>query len=574
MIDIWTPADPWPGETRELLIVGPPGTGKTRNVLDAYVWPALREGQTILATSYTRAAAEELRKRTGEHFEKPPGTYREELSTMHSEASRRCRALQFKLGIEPSGGGPTPDEDDTDRHEVEIAARIDEESTRSGIAAWDRTRNLYPEDIGLPIEDRLRRVGLYGAQLDDAVVAVERDMHARYRDGVLVTPDFTSLLEQALVRGDERRLDLLVADEVQDLTPLQWSLFDRWARMATRVLLVGDPDQSIYAWAGADGHRLLSWIRAGRCTRRLAQSYRVPVAAHRLARQVISLVTDREDAPYHPKVDRDTGIPVEGTVTEAYGEDAWEAVAAAQDAGESVFVLARTRGGCATAIEEMERIGIPYIGERGGSVLGQPAAPSRALSVALAMQEVANGENVHPEGARRLVAALSTKGLVTLRRGAKGDLTEAVKGKRARVPIDVLAEAGLPVDEIAEVWRVLSGKDPHPDPGREAARCLIASVVSADDVTRVARWVALYGDDMMPMAARVRVTTAHGSKGREAAVVVLDARSRIRGRQAQAEADEDRRVLYVAVTRTERDLILLRSYGSEDWLSMHGVSVR
>lgn len=573
MIDIWTPADPWPDNGRELLIVGPPGTGKTRNVLDAYVWPALREGQTVLATSYTRAAAEELRKRTSAELGRPPGTYREELSTMHSEASRRCRALKFKLGQERDGA-PVPDEDESEVREVGIAARIDEESTRSGIAAWDRTRNLYPEDIGLPIEDRLRRVGLYGSQLDDAVVAVERDMHRRYRDGVLVYPDFTTLLEQALTRGDDRRLDLLVIDEAQDCTPLQWALIDRWARTSERVLLVGDPDQSIYAWAGADGQRLLTWIRAGRCTRRLAQSYRVPVAAHRLARQVIALVTDREDAPYHPKADRDTGIPVEGSVRETYGEDAWEAVAAAQDDGRAVFVLARTRGGCATAVSDLERVGIPYIGERGGSVLGLPTAPSRALSVALAMQEVAAGESVAPDGARRLVAGLSTKGLETMRRGAKGDLTEAVKSKRSRIPLDILADAGLPVDELAALWRVLSGQTFHPDPAREAARCLIASVVSADDVTLVARWLSLYGERLVPVAGLVRVTTAHGSKGREAPLVLLDARSRIRGRQTQAEADEDRRVLYVAVTRTEQDLVVLRSYGSEDWLSMHGVGVK
>lgn len=579
MIDIWRNEDPWPDGASELLLVGPPGTGKTRNVLDAYVWPALRADEAVLATSYTRAAAEELRKRTGKEFGKIPNVYKEDLSTLHSEASRRCRHLHFKLGEEDkSAPQKVEEEDESEDWEVGIVARIEEESSRSGIAAWDRTRNLYPEDIGLSIEDRLRHVGLYGGQLYDAVVAVEQDLHKRHRDGVLVSPDFTTLLEQALVHGDSRRLDLLVIDEAQDCTPLQWALIDKWARSSARLLLVGDPDQSIYAWAGADGHRLLSWIRAGRCTRRLAQSYRVPAAAHRFARQVIRQVTDREDAPYHPKVDKETGQTIEGSICEEYGDEAWFAIGRAQDAGESAFVLARTRAGVSRAADDLERLSIPHLCERGHGILGRPGKPSKALLVVEALQGVANGWALHPDGARALVAALSTVGLKdVLVRGAKGNMTELVQGKRSRVEIDALEELGLPTGALLDLWRLLTtgertGLLPM-SPEKEAARFFLASSVSAPDVVVLARWLVAYGERLLPMANLVRVTTAHGAKGREAKVVVVDARARIRGQQSPAEVDEDRRVLYVAVTRTERDLVLLRTMAGEDWLSMHGLSV-
>lgn len=583
MIDIWTRDDPWPDGTNELLLVGPPGTGKTRNVLDSYVWPAMRESQTVLATSYTRAAADVLRKRTSHEFGLPPATYKDELSTLHSEASRRCRHLKFKLGADAKTGAPSPDEeeDESENHDVDICLRIEEESTKAGLGAWDRTRNLYPDDIGRPVEERLRRVGLYGSQLDDAVVAVERDLHRQHRDGVLVAPDFTALLEQALIHGDDRRLDLLVCDESQDCTPLQWRLIDKWAATADRLLLVGDPDQSIYVWSGADGRRLLRWIRNGRCTRRLAQSYRVPAAPWRFARTVIRQVVDREDAPYHPKVDRETGASVEGSVREAYGDDAWLVVGAAQEAGETAFVLSRTRAGCSAGADALERLQIPYLAERGASVLGRagaPPKPSKTLLVVLALQEVAEGRDMHPEGARALVGALSSKGLETMKRGVKSTLAEMVKGKRSRVSLDALEEEGLPSGELADLWRLLStGKQTGllmRDPEHEAARCFIASGgVSAPDVVLVTRWVVAYGENLLSIANLVRVTTCHGSKGREAKVVLVDARHRFRGQMSPEQIDEDRRVLYVAATRTERDLVVLRTNDGEDWIDMHGLRI-
>lgn len=555
MIDAWTEEDVWPGGTDELLIVGPPGTGKTTKVLRQYVWPAMRAGEVVLATSYTRAAAMELRERTAHELGATPETYAYELSTIHSEASRRCRGLGFKLhgqdrleaqddDVVPSGGDP---------HLVEIASRINEESARTGLTAWDRTRNLYPDDIGRPIRDRLARVGLYGSELDAAVVTVTRDMHERYHDGVLVSPDFTQLLEEAIQRGAQRDLDLLCVDEVQDLSPLQWALVDVWARRAKRLLLVGDPDQSIYGYAGADGRRLLAWLREGRCARRLAQSHRVPRAPHRFARRVIRQVIDREDAPYLP-ADRD------GIVRHVHGDVAWYAVADAQDRGDEVFVLSRSRAGAAGAVDDLERLDIPHMAERGRKLLGSPGAPSVALDVADALADLAAGVALTPTGARRLVAALSTTGL-PMRHGAKAELVALVKDRRSRIPIDDMEEAGLPTDALVTAWR-----------RKDLTGALLPRVVSASEVVHVGGWRERLGEKLIAVAAQVVVTTAHGSKGRQADVVVVDARACFRGHRTAAQIDEDRRVLYVAVTRTKRDLVLLRGERGRDWLDAHGIT--
>jgi superfamily I DNA/RNA helicase len=45
---------------------------------------------------------------------------------------------------------------------------------------------------------------------------------------------------------------VLMVDEAQDLTPLQWDLVVKLARAVDRVYIAGDDDQAIYEWNGAD----------------------------------------------------------------------------------------------------------------------------------------------------------------------------------------------------------------------------------------------------------------------------------------------------------------------------------
>lgn len=561
LIEAWSEDDPWPGGCAELLLVGPPGTGKTHNVLTRYVWPAIEGGAVVLATSYTRAAAEELRKRTAKHMNMAPAVFREELTTIHSEAHRRVRALNLEIGDDTDTD--TADEDAApkrgDPHLVEMAARLEEGAGRGPMAKWDRTRNLYPRDVHLPVRERLARVGLYGHDLDTAEAAVRHDLHARMRDGRMVRPDFTGLLELALTDGERRDVDLLCVDEAQDLSPLQWALLDRWATRARKILIVGDPDQSIYGYAGADGRRLLAWIRAGRPTRRLSRSYRVPRLVHALARRIITTVRDREDAPYAPK-------PVDGSVVSTSPGGAWDLVSAAQDAERGVFILSRTRKGVAAAVGELEARGVPCIAERGGCALGRQDAPSVGASVALALAALDRGVSVDPTAAKRLVRALDTKGPVMEgRRGVKSALTAHLRGVKASVRVDDLADVGLPVDDLVAGWRR--------DDLAWLEQTLLPQVVSAVDVLRVAKWSRIYGDSLYTVAAFVTLTTAHGSKGRERPVVVVDARATIGQRATSAEIDEDRRVLYVAVTRAEHDLVVVRG-AREDWLSQHGITIR
>ena len=47
-------------------------------------------------------------------------------------------------------------------------------------------------------------------------------------------------------------------DEAQDLSPLQWKLYDKLKEKAEHIYLAGDDDQAIFAWAGADVKRFIN----------------------------------------------------------------------------------------------------------------------------------------------------------------------------------------------------------------------------------------------------------------------------------------------------------------------------
>ena len=71
--------------------------------------------------------------------------------------------------------------------------------------------------------------------------------------------DFNNLI-QILINQPENipEFDVIFIDEAQDLSPLQWKLFDILKTKTKDIYLAGDDDQSIFAWAGADVKRFLA----------------------------------------------------------------------------------------------------------------------------------------------------------------------------------------------------------------------------------------------------------------------------------------------------------------------------
>jgi superfamily I DNA/RNA helicase len=69
--------------------------------------------------------------------------------------------------------------------------------------------------------------------------------------------DFNDMIDRLLDKEDLPKFKTIFIDEAQDLSPLQWKLFDKLKENADDVYLAGDDDQAIFAWAGADVNRFI-----------------------------------------------------------------------------------------------------------------------------------------------------------------------------------------------------------------------------------------------------------------------------------------------------------------------------
>ena len=70
--------------------------------------------------------------------------------------------------------------------------------------------------------------------------------------------DFNDMIKQLIEKESLPRFKVIFIDEAQDLSPLQWKLFDKLKEHTDDIYLAGDDDQAIFAWAGADVDRFIS----------------------------------------------------------------------------------------------------------------------------------------------------------------------------------------------------------------------------------------------------------------------------------------------------------------------------
>ncbi len=273
-----------------LLVLAGAGTGKTR-VITHRVAQLLDEGVPpwrILAVTFTNKAAEEMRQRIDRLCEGRHATREIWVGTFHAICARILRRWGQPIGLSPHFTIYDTSDSSAVMARVLESLNVPEKLyTPRGVLTWiDRAKNrgLGPESL-----DRL--------DLVEPVRSVVAKAYAKYQ-GLLIAADacdFGDLLVHtvALLRSSERpnqggqlgdtdpvrallrRFQHVVVDEFQDTNPIQAELVDRLAGRA-ELCVVGDDDQAIYGWRGADVAQILEFAghHAGTETVRLEHNYR------------------------------------------------------------------------------------------------------------------------------------------------------------------------------------------------------------------------------------------------------------------------------------------------------------
>ena len=111
--------------------------------------------------------------------------------------------------------------------------------------------------------------------------------------------DFNDLIKKVINSGKIPKLKAIFIDEAQDLSPLQWQLYDKLRENCDDMYLAGDDDQAIFAWAGADVNR---FIKEPANERVLRYSRRVSKAVQEQSQIAVSRISGiRKHKEYLPR---------------------------------------------------------------------------------------------------------------------------------------------------------------------------------------------------------------------------------------------------------------------------------
>ena len=469
-------------------VIGPPGTGKTRSLLKT-VQKYIDEGvslQNIGYFAFTRKAANEARDR---FLADNVGLTKKDLpyfQTLHSFAFNQLGLKEENVMQEEHYKkiGETCG--------IQIKYANHETNQWNGIFSSDSEYlsliNLAKVKQITPLEqfDKNEHLTWVERFKLDAIAKEIENFKKTY--GLI---DFNDMIEKFLKAEDTKSFQVIIVDEAQDLSKLQWNMLDKIMRDSMsanpRVWIAGDDDQAIFGWAGADVRSFQLW--QGKDVL-LTKSQRVPIDVQTKALDVISRVgINRIQKDYLPKEERGEIIErfkLTDLITDMEKGD-W-------------LILTRTNSLLKPILPQLKRHGLFFQTAQGNSI----------------------GKSLYED---------------------IGYWNQMREGKE--IP-------GIQLQRIEEKMNEVDITLPWQKAFTKVAPSQIdymeAMLTNGEDLTQT---------------PRIKVSTIHGAKGGEATNVVLflnqTTNTMAGAKKSPEKQDEEYRVWYVGVTRSAKNLYLIKA---------------
>jgi len=517
-------------EAAPLCILAGAGSGKTRVLTRRIAWRVARGtalAPHVLALTFTRRAASELGSRLSSLG------VREQVAagTFHAVAYGQLRRLWADQGERPPAlldrkvrllaSLLPPQERGTTVQPADIAGEIE----------WAKARMVSPADYEAAATSAGRHPPVAMGTMAGLFGRYEHEKAKRHLvdfDDLLILCATALEHDRTFGAAQRWRFRHLFVDEFQDVNPLQFRLLEGWRADRSDLCVVGDPNQAIYAWNGADPRYLTAFRHRfpTAAVVHLDDNYRSSPQILAVANAVLdssATATGDEHAPHRlqahqapgpvPTVrpypnDRDEAAEVVRAMRRRAGNTPWSQMA----------VLARTHAQLLAFEEALRAARIPYRLRGNGAFLDQPEIRS-ALS--------------------------------ELRRRSPDTLLAAV--------LPDLREMAEEADPTGSGGEAPGERQGHLDGLYRLAREHLATDPGAS-LSGFMGWLraALRGDDAVDSHNAVALTTFHAAKGLEWDVVFLVGLEHglmpISWAETPEATAEERRLLYVAVTRARVEL--------------------
>ncbi len=350
-----------------LLVLAGAGSGKTRVLTSRIARLVEHHGvdpNLVMAVTFTNKAAEEMRNRVQALLgTEPAGMW---IGTFHSIGARILRRHAARIGFSP--GFTILDADDSLREIKRVMAQLDvpkrwKPQAVQGMISSAKDSMVTPAQFAESAIDPFSRVV---ADVYPAYQARLKDGNAFDFDDLLVKP--VELFESSadVLERFQRRFQFVLVDEYQDTNHAQYRFLELLAREHGNLCVVGDDDQSIYGWRGADIRNILEFERDFTAARtiRLQKNYRSTQTILRAANRVIAENVNRKGKTLY--TENDTG-PVITLVTAADEADeaTWITGEIAErlddESGHRSFVVLYRTNAQSRALEEAFRgADLPY----------------------------------------------------------------------------------------------------------------------------------------------------------------------------------------------------------------------
>lgn len=282
-----------------LLVLAGAGTGKT-SVVTHRIAELIRHGipaARILAVTFTNKAANEMQQRVASLLGQRPKT-RPRISTFHAHCLRVLRRHIRRLGYPQQFAIYDRGDQEALARSVLREIRVAGQSLRPTdllfqISGW-KSSGVRPEDAATVAQTDKQHV---------AAIAFRRYQRALKNAGAVDFDDILLCSEELFAKypdvleQEASRFDHLLVDEYQDTNGSQYRIVRALAQNHQNLCVVGDDDQSIYGWRGAEVQHILRFTRdwPAATVIRLEENYRSPQQIIEYANRLITFNKTRHE---------------------------------------------------------------------------------------------------------------------------------------------------------------------------------------------------------------------------------------------------------------------------------------